>query len=126
MDHDRAIRMLEAITTAFDQHDIDGIMVHFADDAVFEGPRGPERWGQRVVGSEAIRAAFAARFAGIPDVRYLHGEHFVDGNRGGSEWILSGTTANGQRIEVRGCDLWTLRDGKVVKKDSYWKIRTPS
>ena len=30
----------------------------------------------------------------------------------------------GERIEVRGCDLWTLRDGKVVKKDSFWKIRT--
>jgi hypothetical protein len=25
---------------------------------------------------------------------------------------------------VRGCDLWTFRDGKVVVKDSYWKIRT--
>ena len=31
----------------------------------------------------------------------------------------------GTRVEVRGCDLWTLREGKVVKKDSYWKIRTP-
>jgi hypothetical protein len=27
-------------------------------------------------------------------------------------------------FEVRGCDLWTLPDGKVVKKDSFWKIRT--
>jgi ketosteroid isomerase-like protein len=124
MDHDTAITMLEAITTAFDQHDLDGVMVHFADNAVFEGPRGPESWGQRVLGSEAIRAAFAARFSGIPDVRYQHDDHFVDGNRGASEWTLSGTTSDGERIEVRGCDLWTLRDGKVVKKDSYWKIRT--
>ena len=30
----------------------------------------------------------------------------------------------GERIEVRGCDLWTIRAGKIVKKDSYWKIRT--
>ena len=52
-------------------------------------------------------------------------EHFVDGDRGASEWTLSGTTTEGQRIEVRGCDLWTLRDGQVVKKDSFWKIRTP-
>ena len=37
-----------------------------------------------------------------------------------------GTTTDGQRIEVRGCDLWTFRDGEVVKKDSYWKIRLPS
>jgi ketosteroid isomerase-like protein len=124
VDHDEAIRMLEAIATAFDQHDLDAIMVHVADDAVFEGPRGPDPWGQRFVGAAAIRDAFAARFAGIPDIRYREAAHFVDGDRGASEWTLSGTTTDGQRIEVRGCDLWTFRDGKVVKKDSFWKIRT--
>jgi len=67
---------------------------------------------------------FAARFSGVPDIRYQEDEHFVDGDRGASEWTLSGTTTEGQRIEVRGCDLWTLRRGMIVKKDSYWKIRT--
>ena len=124
MDHDDSMRMLKAIATAFDEHDLEAIMVHFAADAVFEAPRGPDPWGQRVVGSEAVRAAFAARFSGIPDIRYQDDEHFVDGDRGASEWTLSGTTTAGQRIEVRGCDLWTFRDGTVVKKDSYWKIRT--
>ena len=70
--------------TAFDEHDLDGIMAHFADDAVFEGPRGADSWGSRFVGREAIREAFAARFAGIPDIRYQHDEHFVDGDRGAS------------------------------------------
>ena len=124
MDHDDAMLMLKAIATAFDEHDLDGIMVHFADDAVFEAPRGPDPWGQRFVGTEAIRGAFAARFSGIPDIRYRQDSHFVDGDRGASEWTLSGTTTEGQHIEVRGCDLWTLRDGKVVDKDSFWKIRT--
>jgi ketosteroid isomerase-like protein len=124
VDHDDAMRMLKAITTAFDEHDLDGIMVHFADDAVFEGPRGTEPWGTRFVGREEIREGFADRLSGIPDIRYQQAEHFVDGDRGASEWTLSGTTTEGQRIEVRGCDLWTFRDGRVVKKDSFWKIRT--
>jgi ketosteroid isomerase-like protein len=124
VDHDDGMRMLKAIATAFDAHDLDGIMVHFADDAVFEGPRGTDPWGTRFVGRQEIREGFAARFAGIPDIRYQQDEHFVDGDRGASEWTLSGTTTEGLRIEVRGCDLWTLRDGMVVKKDSYWKIRT--
>lgn len=124
MDHEDTVRMLKTIATAFDEHDLDAIMAHFADDAVFEGPRGTEPWGTRWVGREAVREGFAARFAGIPDVRYQGDEHFVDGDRGASEWTLSGTMTDGQRIEVRGCDLWTLRDGKVVKKDSFWKIRT--
>jgi ketosteroid isomerase-like protein len=123
MDHDDAVQMLTAIASAFDAHDLDAIMAHIAEDAVFEGPRGSDPWGTRFVGREAIREAFAARFAGIPDVRYREDSHFVDGDRGASEWTLSGTTTEGQRIEVRGCDLWTFRDGRVVKKDSYWKIR---
>ncbi len=124
MDHDDAVEMLRQVAAAFDRHDLDGIMAHFADDAVFEGPRGPDRWGQRFVGKQAVRDAFAARFSGIPDVRYQDDDHFVDGDRGASEWTLSGTMSTGQRIEVRGCDLWTLRDGNIVKKDSFWKIRT--
>jgi ketosteroid isomerase-like protein len=124
VDHDEAMRMIEAIAAAFDRHDLDAIMSHFADDAVFEAPRGPDPWGQRFEGREAVRAAFAGRFAGIPDIRYQDDRHFVDGDRGASEWTLSGTTVAGERIEIRGCDLWTFRDGKVVKKDSFWKIRT--
>ena len=124
MDDERSLSVLRDIAQGFDTHDLDRIMRHFADDAVFEGPRGSDPWGQRFVGHDAVRAAFAARFFGIPDVRYTEDDHFVAGARGASEWTLSGTTTDGQRIEVRGCDLWTFRDGEVVKKDSYWKIRT--
>src|SRR5258708_22068174 len=119
MDHDAMVNVLRAIATAFDTHDLDAIMTHFADDAVFESPRGSEPWGTRFAGKAAVREAFAGRFAGIPDVRYQLDRHFVDGDRGASEWTLSGTTSDGQRIEVRGCDLWTFDEDKVVIKDSY-------
>ena len=70
MERDEAIGMLKSITAGFDRHDLDGILAHFLDDAVYESPRGPEPWGQRYVGKEEIRGAFAGRFSGIPDVRY--------------------------------------------------------
>jgi len=124
MGHDDAVRTLLSIAAGFDGHDLEGILAHFADDAVFESPKGPEPWGRRFVGKDEIRRAFAGRFSGIPDVRYQQDDHFADGDRGASEWTLSGTTTEGERLEIRGCDLWTFRDGKVVKKDSYWKIRT--
>jgi ketosteroid isomerase-like protein len=124
MDRAELMSMIEDVTAGFDGHDLDRILSHFADDAIYESPRGPEAWGQRFVGKEQIRTAFAGRFNGIPDVRYQADDHFVDGERGASEWTLSGTTTDGERIEVRGCDLWTFRDGKIVKKDSFWKIRT--
>jgi ketosteroid isomerase-like protein len=125
MDHDETVELLRDVAAAFDRHDLEAILRHFGDDAVFESPRGPDPWGQRFVGIEAVRDAFAARFSGIPDIRYTDDDHFVDGDRGASEWTLSGTMIDGTRIEVRGCDLWTLSDGRIVKKDSYWKIRTP-
>jgi ketosteroid isomerase-like protein len=39
-----------------------------------------------------------------------------------SEWLLTGTAPDGRSIRVRGCDLWEFREGKVIRKDSYWKI----
>ena len=118
------LEVLRDIAAGFDTHDLDRIMQHFTDDAVFELPRGQERWGTRFEGLEAVRQAFAGRFEGIPDVRYTEDRHFVDGDRGASEWRLTGTTTDGQQLDIHGCDLWTFRDGKVTKKDSYWKIRT--
>ena len=64
----------------------------------------------------------SARFTTIPDVHYGGGAHFVAGDRGASEWTLTGTTTDGERLEVRGCDLWTFRGDQIVKKDSFWKI----
>ena len=34
----------------------------------------------------------------------------------------TGTTREGVKKEVHGCDFYTFRDGKVIRKDSYWKI----
>jgi ketosteroid isomerase-like protein len=118
------IEILRDVAAGFDTHDLDRILRHFAEDAVFESPRGPDPWGQRFEGIAAIRQAVAGRFSSIPDVRYQQDDHFVAGDRGASEWTLSGTTVDGQRLEIRGCDLWTFRDGQIVKKDSFWKIRT--
>jgi steroid delta-isomerase-like uncharacterized protein len=118
-----SVETLEQITDAFNRHDLDAIMSFFAEDAVFETPRGSEPWGRRFIGKAAVREGLAARFSGIPDVRYGEGAHFVAGDRGASEWTLTGTTTEGEALEVRGCDLWTFRDGLVSRKDSYWKIR---
>jgi hypothetical protein len=30
--------------------------------------------------------------------------------------------AFGERLEVRGCDLWEFEGDKLARKDSYWKL----
>jgi len=114
--------MLEEFLAAFNAHDVDAIMEFFTEDCVFETPRGPHPWGRRLEGKEEVRKGFEARFAGIPDIRYDQDRHWVCDDRGVSEWRITGTDTSGKRVEVRGCDLFELRDGKVARKDSYWKI----
>ena len=115
---------LKELCDAFNAHDLDRIMVCFSDDCVLEMPRGGEPWGTRFEGKPQVRRALASRFEGLPDVHYGSEEHFVDETAatGISKWTLTGTTPAGQRKEVRGCDFYTFRDGRVVRKDSYWKI----
>ena len=124
MSDDDKLAVLNAVLDAFNRHDLEAIMSHFADDCVFESPRGPDPWGRRFVGKREVREGLAARFEGIPDVHYGDDDHFVCGSRGVSEWTITGTTVEGERIEVRGCDIWTFGDsGELVRKDSFWKIR---
>ena len=117
-----SVETLEAITAAFNAHDLDAIMEFFAEDCSLDMPRGPEPWGLRMEGKAAVRAGLATRFQGLPDVHYGDGRHWISGDRGVSDWLLTGTNSDGQKIRVRGCDHWEFRGDKVVRKDSYWKI----
>ena len=116
------IETMEKVLEAFNRHDLDAIMEYFTDDCSFDFPKGPEPWGQRFTGKDQVREGLAGRFKGIPDVHYSNDRHFISGNRGASEWLLTGTTTAGIPIKVQGCDLWEFRDGKILRKDSYWKI----
>ncbi len=115
---------LAGLCEAFNAHDLDRIMAFFADDCVLEMPRGASPWGTRLEGKPQVRKALAGRFEGLPDVHYGNEEHFVDlaADTGISKWTLTGTTPDGTRTEVRGCDFYSFRNGKVIRKDSYWKI----
>ena len=115
---------LKQILESFNRHDLDAIMEFFSDDCTFDFPRGPHPWGQRFTGKAQVREALAGRFKGIPNVHYGDELHWIsaDGNRGVSEWTLTGTTTAGVNVKVRGCDHWEFSNGKVSRKDSYWKI----
>ena len=114
--------ILKAFLEAFNRHDLDAIMGFFADDCVFYMPRGAKPRGDRYEGKNEVRAGLAKRVEGLPDVHYGEDKHWACGSFGVSEWTLTGTARSGQRIEVRGCDLLEFADGKIIRKDSFWKI----
>ena len=114
---------LAATFDAFNRHDVEGVMKCFADDCVFYTVGGPEVYGNKVEGAEAIAKAFAAVWAAMPDAHWDHHSHFVHGDRAVSEWTFSGTNAEGARVEAEGADLFRLRDGKIVVKQALRKDR---
>ena len=71
----------------------------------------------------AIAEVLSARYAVVPDMRWLDMSHFItaDGSRACSEWTVKGTPKDAPPIDWLGCDVWTFRDGLVTKKDTYWK-----
>jgi steroid delta-isomerase-like uncharacterized protein len=115
---------LQAFADAWNRHDADALMSFMAEDCVFEASAGPEVCGTRYVGREAVRAAFAQVWEVFPDAHWGNARHFVHGDRGVSEWTFTGTRADGTRVEVHGCDLFQLRGGKILLKNSDRKNRT--
>ncbi len=113
---------LDLLLDAFNSHDVDAILSFFTEDCVFDMPRGPAPGGLRLVGKEQVRKGVQARFDGLPDIAYVDARHWTSGDRGVSEWTIRGTQATGESIEVRGCDLFEFADGKISRKDSFWKI----
>jgi len=115
-------KIITDVCEAFNQHDADAIMAAFDDDCVWLTSRGEPPEGKRLVGKAAIRAMLDARFGDIPDMAWEIHSHWTGGDRGCSEWTVTGTEANGNKLNWLGCDLWLLgADGKILRKDTYWK-----
>ena len=118
------LKLLDTFAAAWNQHDVDGLMACMSGDCVFEAAAGKEVAGTRHVGSDAVRRAYAAVFETYADARWNNPRHFVAGDRAVSEWTFTGTTKDGTKVEVNGCDVFTLRAGRIAIKNSYRKQRT--
>jgi steroid delta-isomerase-like uncharacterized protein len=119
------IEILQAFADAWNGHDADALMTFMTEDCVFEASAGPDVCGTRYVGRDAVRTGFSEVWAIFPDAHWGGARHFVQGDRGVSEWTFTGTRTDGTRVEVHGCDVFTFRGDKIALKDSYRKNRPP-
>ncbi len=117
-----SIALLMEINAAFNSRNVDRILTFFADDATFLMARGSEPCGRRVHGKAAIGRVLADRFKVISDMRWDHIDHFVTGNRAVSVWMVTGTGADGEKLNYQGCDIYEFRGDKILNKDTYWKL----
>ena len=116
------IELMREISAAFNSRDVERIVGHFAEDAVFYLARGPEPVGRTLRGKPAIRTALADRFKQIPDMRWDGQDYILAGDRGVSLWTVRGTGADGEELNYQGCDIYRFAGGKIVEKNTFWKI----
>ncbi|WP_186764492.1 nuclear transport factor 2 family protein [Pistricoccus aurantiacus] len=116
---------MQALFDAFNRHDIDAVMAYFHDDIVFETVSGPETYGTRIEGKQAVSEQFENTWGTMPDVQWLNGKHYVAEDRIVSESTFVATRPDGKRVHADGVDLFTFRDGKIVGKQAFRKQRPP-
>ena len=118
------ISVLDDFAAAWNRHDPNAILSMMTEDCVFEASRGPDVKGTIFTGQADVRRGIEEVFAAFPDARWNDPKHFIAGDRGVSEWVLTATGPDGAHVEVQGCDVFTFRNGKIAVKNSYRKQRT--
>ena len=110
---------VEKFNSAFNRHDVDGVMNAMTEDCVFENTNPPPD-GSRLVGAIAVRAFWEKFFAANPDARFEAEEMFAKDDRCVVRWIYR-KTKEGKPWHLRGVDIFKVRNGKVAEKFSYVK-----
>lgn len=126
-DASKNLAILDAFAEAYNRHDVDAIMSFMTPDCSFVSFFGPDIDGEKFIGQEAVRKRVTAGLRDFPDSRWDDVRHFVDGDRGVTQWIFRGTRrGTTELLERAGCDIFTFRDGKIHVKDTYQKMRQPA
>jgi steroid delta-isomerase-like uncharacterized protein len=78
---------------------------------------------------EDLRRWFGELFASFPDFSFEVLDVLATGEKAAVHWHATGTFSgtgrfeglapNGGRVDVQGCDVLTVRDGKVIHNDAY-------
>ena len=121
-------RLLDDWATGWSSHNTEKFLSIFTDDCVYEDVT----FSAVNHGKDELRAYAKEVFAGVPDFKMELTARFVAGNRGGMEWVMSGThkgdfprmPATGKRFSVRGATIVELEAGKIRRNSDYWDAAT--
>jgi steroid delta-isomerase-like uncharacterized protein len=80
-------------------------------------------------GPDEVREWFANVFEAMPDLRFVVVDVMAKGERVAVHWHLTGTfdgearfeglLANGAAVDLTGCDVLTIRGGRIMRNDAY-------
>jgi ketosteroid isomerase-like protein len=119
---DDDIETIRKVYAAFNGRDMDLLQHYFAEDAeIFQTPEVP--WGGEYRGHHGlytflVKAVEHVDTQIVPEALFAAGHHVVQMGR-----LQGRARANGAPFDVPVVHLWELRDGLVVRYESY--IDTP-
>ena len=114
----------DVLFQAFNRHDIDEVMTYFHDEIVFDTVGGPDAHGSRIEGKPAVREQFENTWGTMPDVQWINDSHFLfTDERVVSETTFTATNPDGRRQHADSVDLFTIKDGLIVRKQAFRKQR---
>lgn len=123
MDKDELIKLDEETLAAWSAHDLEGIVSHFADDAVWIDTGLPEP----ARGKDGIRGYAQGWFTAFPDITLTQTDRVVGDDTLAGELEFRGTNTGtlsfggqampptGRSVVGRGAYFIKARDGKIVE-----------
>jgi steroid delta-isomerase-like uncharacterized protein len=107
---------IEHFNEAFNRYDVDAVMTLMTDDIIFESTSGG-----RFEGKEAVRAVLSRAFEMMSRGGFTTEELFVAEDRCVVRWIYTLDREEPERGQVRGVDVFRVRNTRVAEKFSYVK-----
>jgi len=108
---------------AFNRGDADAVAACVTADFEWRLNEGPAPTGRVVKGREGLREEFARRNGVARDVRFSEARMHYAGDAIFGTFRMTGTRADGEKIDVYGIDYYQVRDGLIALKDSYIKAQ---
>jgi limonene-1,2-epoxide hydrolase len=113
---DETSAAIERFNDAFNRHDVEAVLRVSTPDLVFENTSGG-----RFVGQAAVRAVLTRAFALMATGWFETEDSVTVGDRCVVLWTYTFNRAQPARGQVRGVDVFRVRDGLVAEKYSYVK-----
>lgn len=116
------LRLFKVWLTAWNQHNIDGVMELFHENIVFEN------WtGNTIIGKNVLRKSWAPWFVNHGNFKFIEEDVFIDEEeqkmlfRWRLEWPSQEKFFKGKQEIRRGADVLLFIDGKIISKYTYSK-----
>jgi ketosteroid isomerase-like protein len=100
--------MVDRLTQATNDHDLEGLVACFGEDYVNETPVHP---GRSFRGRQQVRRNWEQIFAFVPDLRAEVISSAVAGETAWTEWEMTGTRRDGTAHQMRGVIVFGVSDG---------------